>query len=169
MNEITEELHRRLDNLPKYDRGIHWELRNRFTGAERLEASGASANLCKWVLDNTEALSAALAAAEEQEQAADGWVMVPAEPTEEMMQKGRWGGITPLDDQRRINMAGIWRAMLAARPSPSGEAVEARRLALDALDDAADMLAQSHPNTAMRCAQASVAIRVLTQKDKADE
>ncbi|RVH74172.1 hypothetical protein CN203_24000 [Sinorhizobium meliloti] len=46
----------------------------------------------------------------------EGWQLVPKAPTEDMMRKGRWGGITPLDEQRRVNMAGIWKAMLAAAP-----------------------------------------------------
>jgi hypothetical protein len=38
-----------------------------------------------------------------------------------MIEKGRWGGL-PLDDQRRVNIAGIYRAMLAAAPTDGGRA-----------------------------------------------
>jgi len=57
-----DELIARLEAMPKYDRGIHWELRNRYTGAEWLECHGQIANVFKWILDNHEELLATLRA-----------------------------------------------------------------------------------------------------------
>ncbi len=57
---IVDELIAKLRKLPKADRGISWRLRN-WCGAEELTVYSATANLCKFVLDNDEALIAALA------------------------------------------------------------------------------------------------------------
>lgn len=54
-----EELRERLAKLPKYDRGINWQLRN-WQGAEELTVYGETANLFKWILDNTNELIASL-------------------------------------------------------------------------------------------------------------
>ncbi|WP_318866602.1 hypothetical protein RWA05_17885 [Sinorhizobium meliloti] len=50
------ELLYRLDKLPKTDRGISWERRN-WQDREQLNVYGETASLCKWVLDNAEALA----------------------------------------------------------------------------------------------------------------
>lgn len=62
MTPILDDLRARLGILERYDRGFSWEHRNRYTGSERIECGGDLANLVKWILDNTDALKAALAA-----------------------------------------------------------------------------------------------------------
>ncbi|PDT15858.1 hypothetical protein CO670_15285 [Rhizobium sp. J15] len=57
---ILHELRERLAKMPKFDRGINWQLRN-WQGAEEMTIYGETANCLKWIFDNTEALISALA------------------------------------------------------------------------------------------------------------
>ena len=57
------ELRKRLENIPKHDRGIDWRLRN-YRSAEQLTVYSQTANSLKWILDNTDELIAALASQE---------------------------------------------------------------------------------------------------------
>ncbi len=91
-------------------------------------------SLKRGIADIDETLSAALAAADEQVPA-DGWVMVPVEPTREM-----WAAMADTlygyKNRHHDKVAGdLYRAMLSARPTPPcdgrAEALEARRLALE--------------------------------------
>lgn len=59
MSDKHKELRERLSKLPKYDRGINWQLRN-WQGSEELTVYGTTANFFKWILDNTEELIASL-------------------------------------------------------------------------------------------------------------
>lgn len=57
------------------------------------------------------------------EAVADGWVMVPRAPTEEMLLRGCKAGLsmaTLLDDTRFACERAVWNAMIAATPTREG-------------------------------------------------
>jgi hypothetical protein len=55
---ILQELCDRLAKMPKFDRGINWQLRN-WQGSEEMTVYGETANCLKWIFDNTEELISA--------------------------------------------------------------------------------------------------------------
>lgn len=56
---ILHELRDRLEKMPKFDRGISWQLRN-WHGSEEMTVYGETANCLKWIFDNTEQLISTL-------------------------------------------------------------------------------------------------------------
>jgi len=54
------ELHKLLCAIPDNDHGLSWQLRDAYSGVERLEVHGAIAKAFKYILDNTDVIRAAL-------------------------------------------------------------------------------------------------------------
>ncbi len=65
---VSEKLRELLSAIPSHDRGLSWELRD-YKDRERLEVYGTIAKAFKYILDNTDAVIAALS-----------HVQAPAEP-----------------------------------------------------------------------------------------
>jgi hypothetical protein len=65
--KALDELHKLLCAIPNNDRGLSWQLRDAYSGVERLEVHGAIAKAFKYILDNADAIRSALVAAPVQE------------------------------------------------------------------------------------------------------
>jgi len=61
--KALDELHKLLCAIPNNDRGLSWQLRDAYSGVERLEVHGAIAKAFKYILDNTDAIRSVLVAA----------------------------------------------------------------------------------------------------------
>lgn len=81
--EVLEALRAKIEAIPRYDRGYHWQAEN-WRGVESIEAYGTIAAMCKFVLDKQDALIAALSASPPQGEgcATEGCDMPAAVPFE---------------------------------------------------------------------------------------